>query len=116
LKWWLVRKKDEEKGRDALKNVEDEDYEELKKILKTRKPKSLHIQLRKFAVKNHLPMTLFKGQEGLYKFFRGGVVCGLSDEHHRENTRGKIVIQKLFYDKIIDVDLLPINPKTSLQI
>jgi hypothetical protein len=83
---------------------------------KDEKTQKFYIQLRKFAVKNYLPMTLCKGQEELYKFIRGGIVGGLSNVHHRENIRGKTVIQKLSYDKNIDdVDLLPTNPKNIIS-
>jgi ribosome-interacting GTPase 1 len=59
---------------------------------KDEKTQKLYIQLRKIAVKNHLPMTLHEGQEGLYRFLREGIVGALSNVHPRENIRGKTII------------------------
>jgi hypothetical protein len=68
----------------------------------------LYIQLRKFAKKNHLPFTLCKGQEDLYKLLRKWITGGLSNIHNREDIRGKTEIKKLFYNKEIDdIDVIP---------
>jgi hypothetical protein len=76
----------------------------------------LYIQLRKYAIKNHLPMTLCEGQENLYRFIRSGIVGGLSNVHHRENIRGKTVIQKLFHNELIDdIDLLQTDQKNIVS-
>jgi hypothetical protein len=55
---------------------------------KDEKTIQLFIQLKKFALKNSLLVTLAKGDERLYYLFREGVTGGLSIVHHRENERG----------------------------
>jgi hypothetical protein len=45
---------------------------------------TLHVQLRKFAIKNHLPFTLAKGDEEEYEVTRRNITGGLSNVHNRK--------------------------------
>jgi hypothetical protein len=44
---------------------------------KEKKYTKLHIQLRKYAIKNHLPFTLAKDDENKYKVTRKNITGGL---------------------------------------
>jgi hypothetical protein len=44
----------------------------------------LHIQLRKYAIQNHLPFTLAKGDKE-YEITRKNITGGLSNVHNRKN-------------------------------
>jgi hypothetical protein len=48
----------------------------------------LHIQLRKYAMKMHLPFTLAKGDEEEYEVTRKNITGGLSNVHNRKNLKG----------------------------
>lgn len=57
----------------------------------------LLIQLRKYCLKNNLPMTI--PHEPVYHVLRNGITGGLSNVLHRVNEKGKTHINHLFYDK-----------------
>jgi hypothetical protein len=71
-----------------------------------RKYTQLHVQLRKFAIKNHLPFTLAKRYEEEYEVTRRNITGGLSNVHNRKNIKGVDTIKNLEYVnnkvKIID--------------
>lgn len=58
----------------------------------------LLINLRKFALYNHLPMTLMSYQVAEYHILRDGITGGLSNVQHRVNLKGITRINKLKYD------------------
>ena len=58
----------------------------------------LQINHRKFALKNHLPMTLFKYDYDAFHIIRKGITGGLSNIQHRVNISGITKINKLYYD------------------
>jgi hypothetical protein len=62
----------------------------------------LFIQLRKFAMKKHLPFTLAKGDEEEYEVTRKNITRGLSNFHNRKNLKGIDTIKNLVYidDKV----------------
>jgi hypothetical protein len=49
-----------------------------------RKYTQLHVQLRKFAIKNHLPPTFAKGDEEEYEVTRRNITGGLSNVHNKK--------------------------------
>ena len=55
----------------------------------------LLIQLRKFCLKNNLPMTM--SNEEAIKIIRKNITGGLSNVHHRVNIKGQTHINKLLY-------------------
>jgi hypothetical protein len=70
---------------DCIKSNKDEHYTKL------------HIQLRKFATKRHLPFTLAKGDEEEYEVTRKNITGGLSNVHNRKNLKGIDTIKNLGY-------------------
>jgi hypothetical protein len=44
----------------------------------------LQVQLRKYAIKNHLPFILAKGDEDEYEVTRKNITSGLSNVHNRK--------------------------------
>ena len=58
----------------------------------------LLINLRKFTLLNHLPMTLSVNDKAAYHILRDGITGGLSNVQHRVNMRGLTRINKLKYD------------------
>jgi hypothetical protein len=66
----------------------------------------LFIQLRKFALKKHLPFTLVKGDEEEYEVTRKNIIGGLSNVHNRKNLKGTDTIKNLVYmdDKVNIID------------
>ena len=58
----------------------------------------LFINLRKYAIYNHLPMTLRNDQKEAYHILRDGITGGLSNVQHRVNLRGFTKINKLYYN------------------
>jgi hypothetical protein len=59
----------------------------------------LFIQLRKFAIKNNLPMTLSSKHEAAYNVIRSGITGGVSNVHHRENLKDETQITRLSIDE-----------------
>ncbi len=58
----------------------------------------LRLRLRKYAIKNSLPMALGKADEQAYHIIRKGITGGLSNVQHRVNIKGKTRINKLKYN------------------
>jgi hypothetical protein len=52
-----------------------------------RKYTQLHVQLRKFAIKHHLPFTLAKGDEEEYEVTRRNITGGLSNVYNRKKYK-----------------------------
>jgi hypothetical protein len=50
----------------------------------------LYVQLRRFALKNHLPTTLTNGDEEEYEVTRKNITGGLSNVHNRKNELRKL--------------------------
>jgi hypothetical protein len=69
----------------SVKSDRDEDYTKL------------FIQLRRCALKNHLPFTLAKGDEEKYEVTRRNITGGLSNVHNRKNITGVDTIKNLEY-------------------
>jgi hypothetical protein len=57
----------------------------------------LFIQLRRFALKNHLPFTLAKGDEEECEVTRRNITGGLGNFHNRKNIKGVDTIKNLEY-------------------
>jgi hypothetical protein len=74
------------------------DFEEVK----------LSVQLRKFAIKNNLPMTIGNGNvesdvaEKVYHRLRNGITGGLSNVMHRVNIAGETKINHLYIEEFAD--------------
>jgi hypothetical protein len=66
----------------------------------------LFIQLRRFALKHHLPTTLAKGDEEEYEVTRRNITGGISNVHNRKNIKGIDTIKNLEYsdDKVHIID------------
>ena len=59
----------------------------------------LMINLRKYAIRNGLPMSLDKSQTEEYHILREAITGGLSNVQHRINMKGLTKINKLKYDE-----------------
>jgi hypothetical protein len=73
---------------------------------------TLFIQLRKFALKRNLPMTLTAGDDDQYRLLRDGIAGGLSNVHNRRNIKGYDVIKNLTY-KDGGVEIIYTNNKIT---